>query len=283
MRSFSRYRNAACGLALLFAAAAWADTPATNFVPGQAPALWFPVGEELVYRVYWGRIPVGTSRVKSEWIEEDGRWLLALRYRTESNRILDKIFPVDDSIESIVEPVSFLPIRFLKKLSEGRYRVDEVTTFDHTNLTARWVSKLKNKTKEFPIEADTRDIPSLMYYLRSQHFTPGERVHFRVMADEKLFDVWVDQQKIEAIDLPGFGGVPSLKIEPEASFNGLFMRQGRGWVWVSEDSRRICTKMVASVPVANIKVLLSEVNGPGDDFWTRAMKERAAGEPGDGN
>ena len=54
------------------------------------------MGETLDYRIYWGVIPVGSSRVTTEWIEEDGRTLIAIRFRTKSNDVLSKIYPVDD-------------------------------------------------------------------------------------------------------------------------------------------------------------------------------------------
>ena len=244
--------------------------------PTNIPPLGFQVGEELVYRVYWGFIPVAESRITTEWVQEDGRTLLAIRMRTVSNRVIEKIYPVDDFIESVVDPATFLPLRFTKKLSEGRYRAHQITTFAHTNLTAHWESKIHPSQKDFAIEPDTRDIVSFMYSMRSQRFRPGDDKHYRVMADEKIYDLWVHARVDEKVDLPNFGEISSVKIEPEAAFQGFFVREGKGWLWVSNDGRRLCTKMVATIPVANIKVLLWEVNGPGDDFWTRKTKANAA-------
>jgi hypothetical protein len=35
----------------------------TNGVSDADSGLWFPVGEELFYKVYWGFIPVGSTRI----------------------------------------------------------------------------------------------------------------------------------------------------------------------------------------------------------------------------
>jgi hypothetical protein len=59
------------------------------------------------------------------------------------------------------------------------------------------------------------------------------------------------------------------RIEPEAAFNGLFMRKGKITVWVSRDDRRVCTRVDAEVPVANIHIVLDKVLGPGDDAWVK--------------
>ena len=44
----------------------WAMSPVLGAQSEKEPALWFPVGEELVYRVKWGIIPVGTSMAEVE-------------------------------------------------------------------------------------------------------------------------------------------------------------------------------------------------------------------------
>lgn len=256
------------------AAAAGPDdaTNAVSFMPG---ARW-PVGERLVYRVYWGIIPVGLAVATTDWVEEDGRRLLRIRFRTKSNKVLETVYPVDDVIESVVDPATFLPVRFVKNLSEGSHRYHEVTTFDHARGEAYWESKRSGRKKTFKIRPDTRDIPSFMYYMRSHAFTPGTREHYVVMADEKTYDLWIDVKKWERADLPVYGEVECFKAEPEAAFNGLFERRGRIWMWVSRDPRCIATRIVVSIPVATAKVILHEVQGPGDDFWIRKAREYRA-------
>ncbi|MCE9613144.1 MAG: DUF3108 domain-containing protein [Lentisphaerae bacterium] len=238
-------------------------------VPPPLPALWFPVGEELVYDIYWGVIPVGETRITTEWIQEDGRALLAIRYRTRSNKVIAKLYPVDDVIEAVIEPRTFLPVRFIKNLKEGSHRYHELTTFDHQNLKAHWRSLRSDKTKTFAIDPDTRDLVTLMYFLRSRPVREGEQYEYRVMADEKIYDLYLEAVKVESVKLDGIGRVPSMRIEPKAKFQGLFVRKGKMTVWVSRDARNLCTQVKASVPVADVNVVLREVRGPGDDQWVK--------------
>jgi hypothetical protein len=231
------------------------------------PDLWFPVGEELTYRVSWGIIPVATSKATSKWIEEDGRKLLSIQFRTKSNNVIKKIYPVDDFIESVIDPETFLPVRFVKRLSEGKYRTDEVTTFDFERMKATWKSKLKNKEKEYDIEPDTRDIVTFMYYVRSEGFRPGDKKQLKVMADEKLYDLSVEAFKSKKIRVGNFGFIKTVKVVPEAAFEGIFVRKGKMILWVSEDDRRVMTRATAKTPFADVKIVLWDVKGPGDDFW----------------
>ena len=245
--------------------------PSLRAEPGSN--LWFEVGEKLVYQVNWGFIPVGTSVVTTEWIEEDGRRLLAIRFKTVTNHVVEKLYPVDDLVESIIDPDTFLPLRFVKRLNEGDYHCDELTVFDYKTLKARWEAKTSGKVKEFDIEADTRDIVSFMYFMRSTGFKAGDERAFRVMADEKIYDLTVKADKMETFGVGRFGKVPCVKLEPQAAFGGIFVRKGRMWMWVSDDSRHLCTKLAAQVPVAKVYIYLEEVHGPGEDFWVKSKEE----------
>ncbi|GEM_PF-1595758 len=233
------------------------------------PDLWFPVGEEIHYRVYWGRIPVGSSVIHTEWVEKYGRTLLAIRIRTRSNRFLDRIYRVDDIIESIIDPHTFLPLRFTKNWRQGRYRAHEITKFDYKNNIAYWRSLNRDRTDTFELEPDARCLLSFAYYMRKLGFEPGERRHFRVMADDKIYDLWLEARDNERVRLPNHGRVSSIEVEPEAAFEGLFVRRGRVIFWVSNDDRRVLTQMEGEIPVASIRLVLDEVHGPGDDDWVK--------------
>ncbi len=93
---------------------------------------WFPVGEELVYHAHWGLFHVAESRTTVNWTNHEGRALLAVRIRTKSNKVISTVYPVDDTVETLIEPNTFLPVSFSKVLNEGRYHTDEVTTCSTT-------------------------------------------------------------------------------------------------------------------------------------------------------
>ena len=244
--------------------------------PEPLPGVKWPVGEKLTYRLYWGYVPVGTAVGWTEWVEHEGRRLLAIRLRTLSNKFIEKIYPVDDTIESLVDPQTFLPVQFTKNISEGQHRYHEITVFDRTNLVARWTSPIRKKSKTFPITPDIRDIPTLMYSLRNHTYKPGQREHFTVMADEKIYDLWLNVLEKEDVDLPNYGDVRSIKTEPDAAFQGIFVRTGKIWIWVSDDDRCLATKVQATIPVANVRAVLWSVEGPGKDKWIKKAGENPA-------
>lgn len=243
---------------------------ATAWPDGVTPSsLWFPVGEELMFTIHWSFIPVGSSHTWTEWVKHEDRTLLAICIRTRTNKVLSSMYPVDDYIESLIDPRTFLPVRFWKRLSEGRSRYDEVTYFNHEGGFATQINRIRGATNAFEIACDTRCIPSLLYALRKEKFVPGVDQRFHIMADDNLYDLTARVEKQEDVPLSRYGRVPTVKIEPVAQFGGVFVRKGRLWMWVTRDPRRIAARIVAEVPVATVQILLDEVRGPGGDSWVK--------------
>jgi len=242
----------------------WDDPP---------PELWFPVGEEIDYEVYWGIFMVGEATAKAEWIQREGRRLLSLSMQAESNGIGEKLYPVKERMQTILDPTTFLPLSFEKDSHEGRHHHHELTTFDHAARKGHWRSLLKDKRKDFDIEADTRDLMGLMYWIRKEPIAAGETRNYWMMTDEKMYELIVAAGKKEELKLDGYGKVTCIKMEPKGKFNGMFVRKGRMFLWISDDARYTICRATASVPVASIKIVLKRVRGPGDDFWTKPPKK----------
>ena len=227
----------------------------------------FPIGEEIVYTLYWGIIPVGRATVTASWFEFEGRTLLRVHARAISNSVIAKIYPVDDNMESLIDPVTFLPVKFIKKMSQGRHKYDEEVVFDHVKLKAHWKSFKKNKEKTYDIQPDTRDLLCFLFWMRGRPLKENETLKTKVDTDEKIYDLTINTFTIEKVKLSKYGKREGLKCIPKAEFNGLFVRKGDMTVWVSRDPRAVMLKMIADTPFANVEVKLKEVNGPGKDFW----------------
>ena len=238
-----------------------------------APEFWFPVGEEIDYEIQWGIFKVGEATAAASWTNRDGRRLLTLTVEGKSNGIVEKLYPVELFLQTVLDPETFLPISFEKRSREGKRRYHEITTFDHARLKGSWRSLLKDKSKEFAIEPDTRDLMGLMYWIRKEPVRENETRQYNVMTDEKLYELIIEAGKKDRVDLKRHGKVSCIKMEPKGKFNGMFVRKGRMWIWTSDDPRCVIVRAAASVPVASIKIMLAEVRGPGNDRWTAGFEK----------
>jgi hypothetical protein len=234
----------------------------------------FPIGETLKYIISWNRIPVAWSTVTTERDTLEGREVVAFRIRTQTYSFFNHVFKVDDLHESLIDLKTLLPIQYTKNVKEGRYRCHEITTFDFTTLKASYEHQLNGKKKSYDIEANTRDLISFMYFLRSEGLGEKKKPTFRLMADEKIYDLILHTDDVEKVDLPNYKRkVSFLKMVPEAKFDGLFVREGKATIWISRDPRRLLTFAKVKVPFGRARIKLQSVSGPGDDFWITEKKD----------
>lgn len=239
-----------------------------------AAELPFPIGEELVYSVSYKGLPVASMTLRTQMDTVEGREVLAFRVRTETYAFFNAFFKVDDLHESLIDPKTLLPIRYTKNIKEGRYRCHEVTTFDFEKKKAHYEHQLNGKKKSYDITPDTRDLISFMYFMRSELLEENSTVSYRLMADEKLYDLILDSSGIDQVSLSSYNTkVPCIRVVPEAMFDGLFVRKGKATVWISRDSRRLMTFAKLKVPFGRVRVKLKSVSGPGEDFWITAKKD----------
>jgi len=230
----------------------------------------FPVGERLTYTIYWGWIAVGESVASTDWVWEEGEWKLRIRFRTRSNSILSSLYPVDDTITTLLNGNTLKPEQFIVDINEGKTERNELTVFDWDAGKAFWTKFHDDKEDEkesIDLAEDTRDLVSFMYFMRRTPFDPGNTYSFEVLTDAKIYKLLVNANALEEIKLDRYGKVKSRRLDPQAKFQGIFVRKGSMRVWVSEDERRIMTKMFIDTPFANVRVLLKSVDGPGEDFW----------------
>lgn len=240
-----------------------------------APAkeLPFPIGEELVYTIAWMGIPIAWSKAVTEMDTYEGREVLAMRINVNTFSFFDHICKVEDFYEGLIDPETFLPIRFEQKISERKYRRHDVTTFDYQTLIAHYTRLPNGKTKEYKIDPEGRDILSFMYFMRSVALQENTQTRYKVMSDEKIYDLFIKAFEIEPIKVDRYGKVPCLRIKPEAMFDGLFVRKGKATVWISRDPRHLLTYAKVSTPFGRVSLTLDEVRGPGTDFWITDRKE----------
>lgn len=253
----------ACGVVFLIGAVAPADE------------LPFPLNERLEYHISWNGIRVAWSVSTTGMFEENGTNYVAVRVETRTYPVFDVFYKVDDLHECLLDPETLKPVRLTKLMREGQSRYHDVTTFDYPNGTARFDNLEKGTSTNVLIGSNTRDYLSFMYFMRGQTIAPNSVSAHSVLADDKVYEVLVHAEKVENIGLSHYPDVPSLRIEPEAAFNGLFVRSGKATLWVSRDVRHLLTCLKAWVPFGRVTARLHDVSGGGDDFW---IKEKQNGD-----
>ncbi len=210
-------------------------TPAEVLVAG-API----VGERLSYHGRWMGIPVGFGWIEVKGLVElDGRRAYLIETEGRSNDLLSTFYPVHDVLKTYLDADTLQPLRVEKYQREGRYRADEVVTFDYTRLIATYTSLLNHSVKEVPIPADVQDLLGACYWLRRHANQPNTTLTLNIYSDEKVFQTAFKVQDRTTLELRRRGTFDCLLIEPHAAFRGVFVRRGRLWIYLSADARRL--------------------------------------------
>ena len=213
------------------------------------PNFTIPLGERMKFSIRWLGFEVGTAEVEvKEMTQIRGRDAYHIQVSVRSNRLIDLLWPVRDEHHSFVDAKALHTLRYEKKVSEGSYRADEVMEYDQEKHTARYESKRSGDIKEMLIPADVQDQLSCTFWFRIQDIKSGGIITIPVNADEKNWDLEVHVGNVEELNLSGFGKIKAVKSEPFAQFQGMFVRRGRAWGWMSADARRIPLLMKTKVP-----------------------------------
>ena len=209
-----------------------------------------PLGERMWFSIRWLGFEVGTADV---WVKEitkvKDRDAYHIVVTVKSNKLIDLIYPVRDEHHSYVDVEHLYSLRYEKNVREGGYRAEEVMDYDQVNHKARYESKRSGDVKEMLIPENVQDQLSCTFWFRIQPMKPNDTLYIPVNVDEKNWKLEVEVQAIEELDIEGFGKIQAIRAEPFARFQGLFVRKGRAWGWMSTDEKRIPLLMRTKIPI----------------------------------
>ncbi|MBI4388411.1 MAG: DUF3108 domain-containing protein [Candidatus Omnitrophica bacterium] len=209
-----------------------------------------PLGEHMKFSIRLLGVELGAADV---WVKEivkvRDRDAYHIVVKVRSKKWVDLIYPVDDEHHSYIDAEHFHSLRYDRRGRQGDYRVDEVIDYDQVNHKARYESRRSGDIKEMLIPKDVHDQVSCTFWFRVQPMKPGDKIEIPINIDEKNWKLEVEVQAIEELNIDGFGKIHAIRAEPFARFQGLFVRRGRAWGWMSADERRIPLLMKTRIPV----------------------------------
>ncbi len=200
----------------------------------------FSVGERLEFKVYLGVILGGHATMSVEGIEEiDGHPCLKIVSEAHSNRMVDMFYKVRDRITSWSdmrgEPFSR---RYEKRLHEGRYRTYKRVEYKPESGMAFLYRNKAVYPDSLEINCLVQDILSAFYYIRTKDLVVGESVWVDVHDIDKRYDLEVMVLRREEINVP-MGKFNCLVIEPRLMSAGIFRREGRMQIWLTDDEYKL--------------------------------------------
>ena len=232
----------------------------------RAGPLPFGPGERAVFRISYAHLLAGRATISVlpgspdtpgslRFIAEarsQGFFAWLLRYR------------VEDRTVAAWEVASSCSLGIEKHLREGRASRDQVIRFDRTRGLAL-VDDPKIPATRFEVGGCVLDVLSALYVARIRGVPETSELVLPVFDNGKRYSLGVRFLGRERLDLPAPLGprVPTVVVEPQLlEGTGLFVKEGRLKVWLTDDGRRIPVRMQSKVAVGSVSADLETYAPP---------------------
>jgi len=215
------------------------------------------VPEKLIYYVYWSGIKAGNATMEVEDTPEG----VTITSLATSAEFISVFYKVEDLAKSILYPDGY-PSTYILKIREGRHKKDKFTSFgmklDNGSQKVIYNNKLNNEIVEFNLERQAFDPLSGFYEIRKRQLEVGRSEYIDIFDSKKL---WVTEVQIlgkERISVPA-GEFNTIIIKPLLKSEGIFMKKGDIYIWLTDDDKKIPVMMKSKVKVGSFVAKLVEI------------------------
>ena len=227
-----------------------------NRVNGQATPGSFGHAEQLRYRIHYGLINAGvvTMNTDETFATIGSQAAMHIRVEGETLKSFEWAYKVRDKFEAWVNPSTVKPLRYAKTVRENTYYDQDLAVFNHA------AGYLRNRKGQLSITAETRDIASAIYFLRTVNWSAlaiGASKPVDVYLDNEVYNLSVAYAGKETIQTD-LGPVRCLKLKPELVVDRVFKNKNGMTVWVSDDANRIPVRIQTDIQVGSLKVDLNQ-------------------------
>lgn len=212
----------------------------------------FRIGEQLSYQVYLSSSPqpmgtiTFTLKARGRYFNRDG---LLFSVTAQTTGPGSRVFPVNDQVNSYIDPTTLLPFRTELKLAEGKYRYNKAYNLDQNRGAAVADSK-----ERIEIPVGTHDLISAFYSIRTFDLRPPKQNAISIMATSQPRTLLVKSQRRETIELAGqkIDAIMLTLTTDDPQSDKMQIR-----LWIGDDARHLPLRIMAVTPLGPVRADLS--------------------------
>ena len=223
-------------------------------------------GEKLMFKVYYNLnfvwINAGNAYFNTETEDINGRKTFHITGDGKTSKSYEWVYKVKDKYETYIDKETMLPVRFVRNVDEGGFRIKQDVAFDHKKGTATSDKKVYN------IPKCTQDVLSAIFFARNidyNKYKPGDKIPFNMFLDDKVYNLYIKYLGKEEIKTK-MGTFNAIKIVPLLIEGTIFNGGEKMTVWVSDDANHIPLRVDSPILVGSIKVDLVDFFGLRNEF-----------------
>ncbi|RAJ04174.1 uncharacterized protein DUF3108 [Chitinophaga skermanii] len=214
----------------------------------------FKPGESITFKVYYnlGKMYVGAGEATFTCKLEkyNNRDVYHVIGDGKTFRAYDWIFKVRDRYESYIDTATLKPLRFIRNVNEGGYKIYNNVAFDTEKNTAT------STTGTFNVPNCVQDVISSIYYARNIDFNKykvGDKIPFNMFLDDEVYNIYIRYLGKEEVNTK-FGKFRAIKFKPLLIKGTMFTGGEQMNVWVSDDANKVPLRIESPISVGNIVV-----------------------------
>ncbi|HTJ13508.1 MAG TPA: DUF3108 domain-containing protein [Dinghuibacter sp.] len=221
----------------------------------------FVAGESVTFSVYYTLAGVyvwGGDAIFSVGLEQmNGKPVYHAVGDGKTNSFFDGIFKVRDRYESYIDTASLKPVKFIRNVDEGGYKLYENVSFNDVTNTATTTKGL------FKTPPCIQDVLSSIYYARNINFDAykvDDKIPFNMFLDSQTYNLYLRYLGKEVVKTR-YGKFHAIKFKP-LLIKGTMFQGGEGMtVWVSDDRNHIPLRIESPITVGSVKVDMMKYHG----------------------
>ena len=218
----------------------------------------FQHGEKLEYLIHYG--PINAGKGIAELVEADynGQTVFHAKAIGQTIGLANRLYKIRDVYEAYFDTISFLPVKSIRDINEGRYKRHDEVTYDHKNLKAYSL-----KSGEHDIPANIMDMTSVFFYIRNVDFDTmeiGQIININTFFDDELFpfDIrYFGKDRIRIQDTE----YNSIKLVPYVEPGRIFESEDDMIIWLSDDDNQIPLRVRFDLIIGSFKCDLVKYSG----------------------
>jgi len=214
----------------------------------------FQAGESVTMRVFYNAAGVYISAGEATFTNTLERYNGKMAYHCVGDGktfpFFDKFFKVRDRYESYIDTATLLPMKFIRNVDEGGYKIYNNVTFNHNANTAVSTNGV------FKTTPCIQDVVSAIYYARNIDFNKykaGDKIPFDMFLDDEVYHLYLRYLGKEKIKTR-YGKFKAIKFKPLLIKGTIFEGGEKMTAWVSDDPNHLLLRVESPITVGTIKI-----------------------------
>lgn len=215
-----------------------------------------PIKAKFVYTIYWSGIKAGEATLSYESTPEG----ITITSRAQSAPFISIFYKVDDLSQSILAPDGH-PNKYIVKIREGNRKRDKVTYFSAGSegkaQKVVYTDKRNNERVELNLAQKAYDPLSAAHEISRRRLKTGRSEHIDIFDNKKVYNTEVQVLGKERISTPA-GEFDTIVIKPLLKSEGIFLKSGDIYIWLTDDDKRIPVMIKSRVKIGSVTVEMVE-------------------------